>query len=380
MLPLNFLYAAWHRGDRAEYIEDMTSRYLEEFAPYAGAEHQQLSLTRVHRDSGVVMSFSAEEKGHGTALCRHPSIGVLTCATAGQGESQATLRVPLLLPTRTRAGPSEPYSSWNLRYGHHLSPFRPLYPVQCVGPSPVAPVPLLDFGAAVGELQLEGSVPHPELQRHVLGLRIGPVALRAVRAPQHSSTDSSGDSSGLKALPTHAVHAEANTCVRFRRSSKDNKLFCGLQWPVAGGGDALLSVALETERFRALVVQTLFTVRPDFRHNSLNSSTTQMLSSLETWREMPTLVSGGVTLHKDVLQLHVASMLQRAASEVEVGASVQLSALTPLLSGTVVRSSINDRRRVGVGITTALGEFVQVTLGLHKERGAGLKFGLSFQC
>eukprot|EP00796_Vickermania_ingenoplastis_P010191 gene10191-7139_t len=352
---LNFISYCWQRGCRSESIEDLTARYFAEFAPYAGADQQQISLARVH-DGGAVMGMAVEDGAAVSLLCRHPRVGLVHCDVSGEVSGEATLRVPLRAGWAGPAPAPRPPSSTVPRM-----PFAPLQPSPCVSASPQCPVHVPDDAATLGEMAVWGVVPHPERQPHGVGLRAGPLAVRVARAPLSEQDTSEG--------PLHSLSMEAGVCL----GSRTRQLQCGVQLPLQGRGDALVASAVECRWLRLLLVHTLSTDT-----DGEASKNSRDLSA--SGQKLPTLLAASASVWPGGLQAHGTAMIQPGQpTEAEGALALRLSALLPFLPHTVLRVGVNDRLRLAAGLTSQLSDKVRVTLGLHKERGKAATFGLHFQ-
>lgn len=288
-------------------------------------------------------------------------------------------------------------------------------------------------------LQRRGAKNH----RQLVGVRVGPLGVRVIRTLEYNPIDIStsdsilSDSENMTSAGAFqkmlSLTAEAGACFWIKKpggtSSKDDhekqaghtgpadvgaqsargtdgirrggrggwRIQCGLQCPLKGLSDTLLSATVESSIFRFFVIQTLASssvvLQPGGSSSGQSNSAEQekllSISSLAQHltmtarHQLPTMGSIGIALIPHVLQFHAASIWQmKKMEECEVSAALSLSPFFHGLRGTVVRIGTNTQRHLAVGITTPIGKWVQLTLGMHREKadGKGMKFGLHLQC
>lgn len=328
---------------------------------------------------------------------------------------------------------------------------------------PLSCVPSLVSSAAFGELEIEGvplwspfsspshlegseaenargpsPSPSTALQRGIhharqlVGIRLGPIGARFVRItevhPAEESTLSSSLISGSEPSPdmvrkVASLNLETGFGFRIlqrKRVSKGKgkehttilslsdsdgesrngcRIQCGLQCPLKGESDTLLSATLESSIFRVLLVQTLASSsislqpgksgvgrspsRDREKSNSFSSSSLLQHAAVATSGQLPTMSSIGITVIPNVLQFHAASIWQmRKMDEYELSLAMRLGPVFHALKDTVIRCGTNAQRQLAVGITTCIGNGVQVTLGMlrGREPEQRLKFGFHLQC
>lgn len=268
-----------------------------------------------------------------------------------------------------------------------------------------------------------------ERDRKVLGVRVGPLGVRVEHSTEldpawASSLSRSLLSGSENSASLSALHKQVTTSLetgfgfwvgkRHRHSTTAKKemavgendgwcattrggyrVQCGLQYPLRGISDTLLSVTIESSLLRFFVIQTLASSYTQMQLNersrsrsidesSFSSPTFLQCAMMTAKGQLPTLGCVGINVIPNVLQLHFASMWQeRQMEEFELSAGLRLSPFLRSLGETVVRIGSNTQRHLAVGITTSISKGIQITLGMHREGGAsgqGIKFGLHLQC
>jgi len=270
-----------------------------------------------------------------------------------------------------------------------------------------------------------------ENERKVFGLRVGPLGVRLVQLSELDPTKGSSFSGSLlsgseNSASLSALQKQVTTSLetglgfwigKYHRDAtaakneiivaqKDEggcgttrggyRVQCGLQYPLRGIADTLLSVTIESSLFRFFVIQTLASsymqtelheqrsASHSMEESSFSSPSLLQRALMTAQGKLPTLGCVGVTVIPHVLQLHLASMWQdRKMEEFEFSAAIRVSPFLRALGETVVRIGTNTQRHLAVGITTSIRKGIQLTLGMHQEsfaRDQGIKFGLHLQC
>ncbi|CCW66299.1 unnamed protein product [Phytomonas sp. Hart1] len=185
----------WQSGLDARHIDELINDFFQDFAPYAGAEHQRISLVRQY-DTTISTAVTIEDSGDLTFQTQHMHVGSMNFGTTGNYQINGALRLPLALnssfpvssegkhhlptiPTTPQPRPDSGrrfFSSTRgaqLMYGisQRLAPFTPS--ALCEN--------------TFGQVECDLDITVPWSGRHVYGARCGPLSARLTSAPNPSS-------------------------------------------------------------------------------------------------------------------------------------------------------------------------------------------------
>lgn len=218
---MDTLRRMWQAGFEAQHIEELISGVFADFAPYAGAEHRRLSFVR-QMETEATAAVTVEDTGDMVFQVTHAGAGASMFTTTGLVQISPSVKIPLPPPsmssptggsseaagaaaaTTTRQPPTRGLTSTATALtptppeavdtSEHLTRFTStlrgaqiFFGMPAVARAPFTyPTTTTTGGGgspAVGQIELEATIPALLNGRAAAGLRTGPFAARLSRMP-----------------------------------------------------------------------------------------------------------------------------------------------------------------------------------------------------
>lgn len=209
----------WQSGYEGQHIEELISGVFSDFAPYAGAEYQRLTLVRQYGTSAATTA-TVEDSGDMAFSVGHTAAGSTMFTTTGLVRIDANLKVPLPLPLSGQRADSPPPPERRDTAAAASAAVVP-FPSSAVrrfvstvrgaqlffGVPAVARLPHGGSDGNLGQLEIEGGIPAMWRGRTALGFRAGPIAARLSRTP----TVTEAPTTGASPDSSQSAHATGST-------------------------------------------------------------------------------------------------------------------------------------------------------------------------
>lgn len=272
---MDYARECWQNGLDGKLIEDLISHVFRDFAPYAGAEHQRITISRQHNTCSA-SKLVIEDTGDFLVNVHHTGAGSSLYSTTGILQIDASPVIPLpLSPPWVKAvaashPPATPVAAadqteitaaqrrfFSSRRGAEL-----LHGTQTYAASHAAGSP------TYGQVELEGHMPGDQVGRRAVGLSLGPLTARVTSVPtpvrnpsefSNSSLDHSDRSSPdpSKLGPGRQWVVDAAWCIPVggKRTVTEGEVALRAPWALTVGlqhpfesGDTLAAVSVQSDR------------------------------------------------------------------------------------------------------------------------------------
>ncbi|CCW61954.1 unnamed protein product [Phytomonas sp. EM1] len=193
----------WQSGLHARHIDELINDSFQDFAPYAGAEHQRMSFVR-QRDTTISTAVTIEDSGDLAFQTQHMQVGSMLFGTTGNYQISGALRVPLPLSSSFPASTKEkreapllfnapqPRPDSSRRFFSSSRGAQLMYGIS--QPHALFPPSAL-YGTTFGQVEWDLDVAAPWSGRHMYGARCGPLSARFTSAPNPSRGSASNENS-----------------------------------------------------------------------------------------------------------------------------------------------------------------------------------------
>ncbi|KAF5221218.1 hypothetical protein C3747_22g75 [Trypanosoma cruzi] len=385
MLP--FLQRHWEAGLEGPLIEEMISSAFSDFAPYAGAEQQQLRFVRRQMD-GTTSSFMYDDEGDWAVNVENRNIGAVAFSTRREVLCDLRARVPLRLGSvendnhNDKPGGNADRTEISHAVSSQTRDSQRRFISSAALPSRGRP-------GTIGVLEVLFS---PAVERYGVGLRAGPFSLRTTTGPARSEEKESPNSTQTDTARRTPIFIDGSWCVPvgpmlpdFLATALPSSLHLSvaLQHPMGSAeGDTLASLCFHSkpheryeDTFHFLVVQTLISSnRLSHSANEIARSRSTLFSGDVSWRDLGTLIGVSKSFGNGLFRLSASSMMHDG--EMDYEAAMMLDATPAFANQTQFKVGINKVGCIGIGIATKIFEGLQLTLGVHHLRRSGTRFGL----
>lgn len=375
---LSYLRHSWEAGLEAPFVEEMISSALSDFAPYAGADQQQMRFVRRQAD-GTTTSFAYEENGEWAVKLENPHVGTTAFTTRGEFALDVRARVPLW--SKSLLGGGE-----NRRLPATTQPNAPNTRRRFISPAALPPCGRPGTVGVLEALLLSTS------GRCGGGLRAGPFSLRLATGPRRRDAGESPNSTMTDILRRAPIVLDGSWCAPLRRVlpgflaghlPPSLRLSVALQHPITGAeGDTLAALCVHGppgersgDSFRFLLVQTLMSnARPPGTATDTLGTRSTLFATGVRWHDLGTLIGLSKSFGDGVFQVSASSMIHE--DDVDYETAVVVDATPVFTSPTRLKFGINKTGRVGIGISTKIFDDLLFTLGVHYMSETGTRFGL----